>query len=152
MKWKEPVIMCAAMIALSGCNQNTQPGTEPNTDTNAAPATGAVQEEGQNSAMTHPTDAAQSKEGYLASSGQKLKEINAKLDDFAAKAGSLTGQAKVQADQSLVTLREERDKAAARLKELQQTTATAWTEVKAGFESAIEEFEKAYEDAKAGAS
>lgn len=152
MKWKTPVSLCAAIIVLSGCNQGSQPASEPNKDTNAVPPTGAVEGEQQHSAMNAPTDSAQSKEGYLASSGQKLKEINSQIDAFAAKAGTLTGEAKIHADQSLATLREQRDKAAAKLQELKQATADAWTEVKAGFESAMAKFEQAYEDAQSGAS
>ena len=158
MKTKHQILALATSIALAGCNPSEQGGGEPQTGKSdsanpplepkpeaqaapvrppAAPAPGAKE------------SATINKDQFVAAADLKLKSLEAKLADLVTKAGSLTGDAKTQANQALAALREEVSNAREKLEALKNAGAGAWTEAKAGFESVMTDLDKAYENAKA---
>jgi hypothetical protein len=91
---------------------------------------------------------AELKDEFVASMEQKLKDLDAKIDELAQKAAPYQEDAKAQAEKVLTQLREQRDKAKEKLEDLKKAGTEAWTNLKAGFESVMDELQKTYEDAK----
>lgn len=143
MKTKYQIVTFVALLALTGCNPNDNP--PPGDQPPATPGpTGAVLE----LPKTAPA-LAESKDAFIASMDQKLKDFDAQLDEMARKSADYKDEAKVQADQAMASLRDQRAKLEAQFNELKRSSADAWTEVKAGFQSALNDLEKAFQNAKA---
>lgn len=161
MKWKALFITSAAVIALAGCRPG---GSQPDTQetTNTPPPTGAMQQQPENATVMPPnadtalaadsstanSGAMEGKDGYIASCGQKLKDMEGKINELADKAAANTGEIKTQADLAVASLRQKADSAKVQLEHLKGASAEAWGDIKAGFESALADLKKAYEDAK----
>lgn len=147
MKFKYSIATLAALLVLVGCSRNDQSRNEKSPD---APVTaGNVNERHKDTAATATTNqVAENKAEYIASMDKKLKDLDAKIGELAHKAESYKDDAKVQADQALSALREQRDKAKERFEEVKKASAEVWKDVKAGFASAMDELEKAFENAK----
>lgn len=149
MKWKQTVTACAVLIAFAGCSPSEdKPGTDPNTNP-PPPGTGMLKESQAGEAVAKAVTMTESKEGYIASCGQKLKDLNAKIDQLNEKAATATGEVKTQADELVSSLRQQQEKVAERMEQLKSASAEAWSEVKAGFDAALTELEKACDDARA---
>jgi dsDNA-specific endonuclease/ATPase MutS2 len=124
--------VAATTLALMGCSNNN--------DQTGANTGGAVS--GTNSME-------QAKDDFLASMNQKMKDLDAGIDALSEKSKEYTGDAKVQADKSLAQLHEQRAALSNKYDALKQTTAAGWDEAKAGFQTAWDDLQKAYDSAKA---
>jgi len=74
----------------------------------------------------------------------KLDEYGKEIDQLQAKAEKLEGDAKAKAEQQLAALRQKRDAAAEKVKELGSSSGSAWEQLKAGIDAAMEELANAY--------
>ena len=151
MKTKNKLATCVALVALTGCNpSSSSTGEKPP----ATPApTGAVTELPKHSLNREsppvPVPAvAAAKAEFIASTEPKLKDLETKIDELAKKSANYTDGAKLQAEQALTALRDQRAKLTEKFDALKKSGTAGWTELKAGFESALNELEKAYENAK----
>lgn len=80
---------------------------------------------------------------------QKLAECDTRIAELAAKSEGYKDDAKIQADQTLASLKEQRGKLNENLEAFKQASADTWQDMKAGLTTAMDELEKAYENAKA---
>ena len=156
MKTMKQLAAFMALAVLIGCSPSSSPTGEKPPDSPAA--TGAVIELPKNNPIATlskesppvppPAAAAAEKTGFIASTEQKLKDLDTKIDELATKSAGYKDDAKAQAEQALATLREQRTKLNEQFEGLKQAGAESWKELKAGFESALNELEKAYENIK----
>ncbi|MCB2180534.1 MAG: coiled coil domain-containing protein [Desulfobulbaceae bacterium] len=77
----------------------------------------------------------------------QLKEWNAQIDLFKAKADTAKAEAKVGYYTKIEALQHKRDSAKAKLRELQAAGDEAWEDIKSGTEKAWEEVKTAFHDA-----
>ena len=77
----------------------------------------------------------------------QLKEWNAQIALFKAKAENAKADAKIDYYKTIATLEHKHDKAKTKLQELKATGDEAWEAVKAGAEKAWAEVKTAYHDA-----
>jgi len=76
----------------------------------------------------------------------KLRELGAKIDEFSAKAC----EAKEQASAKVQELKEKREHAMCRMKEVKTASGEAWSEFKGGMDKAFEELKQAWEELRGG--
>lgn len=79
----------------------------------------------------------------------KLEEIDAEIDRLKAQAKQKDADARLQAEDEIDELKQRREKASARLDELQDASEDAWDDVKSGFELAWQNLENATRSATA---
>jgi hypothetical protein len=79
---------------------------------------------------------------------QELEEYDDKLDRLTTRLEGLQAETKHELARKIRAVREKRDKAYAKLRELKSSSEEAWAEMKSGVETAMEELSKAYERAK----
>jgi DNA-binding transcriptional regulator GbsR (MarR family) len=75
----------------------------------------------------------------------RLAEYEKNIDQLQAKAEKLEGDAKAKAEQQLTQLRQKRDAAAEKLKELGSSGGNAWEQIKSGVEAALEDLGNTYQ-------
>ena len=160
MKTINKLATSVALVALTGCNPHSSTTSEKPAETRTS--TGAVIELPKNTnvatvdknlpkeAILVPPPAAVVAErtSFFISTEQKLKDFDTKIDELAKKAEGYKDDAKAQAEQALVALRDQRSKLNAQFDHLRKSSAEAWKELKMGFEAAFGDLEKAYENAK----
>jgi len=147
MKLKHQTAALAVSIVLAGCSRDDQTRNEKPPDTPVT-AENINSRHKDTAAMATTNSAAENKDEFIVSMDRKLKELDARIGELAQKAEGYKDDAKVQADQTLSALREQRDKAKEKFEEVKKSSAEAWKQVKAGFASAMDELEKAFENAK----
>jgi hypothetical protein len=118
-------------LAFAGCNNNQPTGAD---------TPGAAQ-----SVDNHLI---QDREDFIVSANQKMKDLDSGIRELSAKAESYTGDAKIQADQTLAALREQRAVLGTKYDALKQSTETGWMNARTGFQGACDDLQRAYEDAK----
>ena len=150
MKTTNQIAVFATLLALTGCSpSSTSDGGKPPA---ASGSTGAVLELPKTvAAVPAPPPVpppGEQKESFIASMEQKLKEFDAKIGELVKKTEGYKDDAKTQADQALAALREQRAKLSTQFESLKQASTDAWKELKAGFEAAFADLQKALEDAR----
>ena len=145
MKPTPTIISLAAVVLLVGCGPSEPP--QPTTD--SAPSTTELKQEVKEAATATKEYLAGSKDEFVATMNQKLAECDARIAELAAKSEGYKDDAKIQADQALASLREQRGKLNEKLEAFKQASADTWQDMKAGLATAMDELEKAYENAKA---
>ena len=145
MKLKPTMIPLAAAVLLVGCG----PSEPPQPTTESPPSATAVKEKVKEAATATKDYLAGSKDEFVATMNQKLAECDARIAELTAKSAGYKDDAKVQADQALASLKEQRGKLNEKFEAFKQASADTWQDMKAGLATAMEELEKAYESAKA---
>lgn len=155
LKIQYPIATCVLLAAVAGCGRSDQAQNEGNPGSTSA-VTREVQQAYKD--MTEATKQAatatknyvvQSKDEFVAATDKKLKELDAKINELSDKSAAYKDEAKVQADQALSSLREQRAVVSAKFEDVKKASAETWNDVKAGFDTAVTELEKAYENVKA---
>ena len=123
-------------LVANGTNSNSVSGQE-------------VKARYKDAAAATKTYLAENKDEFVATMERKLRQLDDKITTLGKKSEVYKDEAKVQADQSLETVRDQRKTVAQQFDKLKASSAEAWKEVKVGFNSAMDELEKAYENAKA---
>ena len=146
MNSKYPIMMFALLVGFVSCSRNEQTENERKLD---PPVTAReIQEKYQDAATATKDYVIENKDEFVAAMDKKLNELDAKIGELAQKSPSYKDDAKARADQALTALREQRTAVNARFEEVKKATAQSWNEVKAGFDSAMAEFDKLYESAE----
>jgi hypothetical protein len=157
MKPQYCIIAAVSLAALVGCDPGEPAAGDKKTNTSslfpepqASPThvTLAPEKLNPETPATVPPVLADSRTQFVALMDTKLKALDAKFDELNRKVGSYKDDAKVQAEQALAALREQRAKLGDQFAELKQAGADSWETTKAGFESAVGEWEKLFESAK----
>jgi hypothetical protein len=141
-------LLTGAWLTQTGCDRPGPYDREVATSrTNATVA--EVKKEVKEAVDASKSYAARGKDDFVAAMDQKLTELDAKIAELSAKAGTLKEDAKDESAKALDALRAERAQLGRKFKDLKGSSQEAWQDVKAGFESAYVEVEKAYQDVKA---
>jgi phage tail tape-measure protein len=146
MKSKYQIAALATLVLLAGCSRSDQASRETTKDT---PATATdVKERYREAAAATKSYVAENKDEFISAMDAKLKELDGKISELTKKSENLQGDAKTQAERALASLGEQRQKAKDKLEALKQAGADAWEQVKTGFQAAVEDLEKACQNAK----
>jgi Skp family chaperone for outer membrane proteins len=94
-------------------------------------------------------EAAQQKEQYEKGMEERLKKLGRKLDELNAKAAAMTEQAKIDINRRIAEAKIKQKAASAKLDELRKKSEKKWKKFTSETDAAMDEFEKAYERAKA---
>ncbi|MCG5513559.1 hypothetical protein [Ectothiorhodospira shaposhnikovii] len=87
------------------------------------------------------------REAHIEKLKARLDEWNAEIHKLEAKAQAAQADMKIQYEEQLSAMREQRDKARERMHELQDASEDAWEHMREGMESAWEHMSKAFKDA-----
>lgn len=94
-------------------------------------------------------EATQQKEQYEKGMEERLKKLGRQLDELNAKAADMTAQAKMDIDRGIAEARTKQKAASAKLEEMRKRSEKKWKKFTSETDAAMDEFEKAYERAKA---
>jgi len=98
---------------------------------------------------TASPEAAQQKVQYEKSMEERLKKLGRELDELNAKAAAMTEQAKMDINRRIAEAKTKQKAASAKLEEMRKKSEKKWKKFAAETDAAMDEFEKAYERAKA---
>lgn len=87
------------------------------------------------------------RDAYIEKMKAKIDEWSADIDKFEAKARGAKADVKIKYEEQLAAMRGEREKARAKLRELQDASEDAWERLRQGAESAWTSMAKAFKDA-----
>jgi hypothetical protein len=158
MKVQYCILAAVSLAVLVGCDSGSEPSTgEKKTNATSMfpqlqppPTAVTLTPEKRNTETPAPAPpvAADARAKYVALMDAKLETLDAKLDELSRKTESYKDDAKIQVEQALSALREQRSKLGNQFAELKSAGADSWETTKAGFESAVGEWEKMFESAK----
>jgi chromosome segregation ATPase len=148
MKPKPFLAACVAAVGLTGCAETDPPDliSQPLTNVSAR----EVRRETREAADAARQFTAENRDKLLASTEAKLKECGQKIADFEAKLASLAYDynAKAEGTKALDALREKRTQLGQQLEKLRECSEETWQDAKAAVETAAEEVDKSYDNAK----
>lgn len=108
-----------------------------------------VNKEAKEAAETVAKYTQQQKDEYLSRIEARLEEIDQQMqqlqDKMQAEAADLQAQTREEIEQSMQKLRENREKVAAKYEELKSASGSAWGDLKAGMDAALEDLNRAFE-------
>ncbi len=137
----------AVSIGLLGCEK----ANEANLD--APPATNItareLKQEARDVVVATKDYLTSNKDQFVASAEVKLKQLDARIAELGAKAETLQADAKAEGTKAVDALKEQRAKLGVKLDEVKKASQETWQDVKAGFDTAMNELEKAYDNLKA---
>jgi CHASE3 domain sensor protein len=146
MKTKHTITTLAVLALVVGCHQNEPTVNEPKPET--VTTASDVADRYKEAATTTTAYVVENKDEFVAAMDKRLAQLDTKIGELATKADAYKDDAKAQADKAVAGLRDQRNDMTAKLDELKKSSGDAWKDVKAGFASALDELEKAYENAK----
>jgi vacuolar-type H+-ATPase subunit H len=153
MKLQSSLAALLVGVIIAGCGRDNQSQSDSGTSSSAQnePKTTVkdVRQEARETVDTTKRYLADNKDEFIASAEKKLQELDARIAELNNNTASLKEDAKAEAAKLLATLNEKRSELNQQLQGLKQTAAEKWTDVKAAFETAFAELEKAYENTKA---
>jgi seryl-tRNA synthetase len=91
--------------------------------------------------------AEQQKQEYTKQIQAKMDDVSKKIDELKDKAKDAKGEALTKIEEAMAALKPKQDAAKKQLQELGSSTSAAWEQVKGGADKAVNELQKAYEDA-----
>lgn len=94
------------------------------------------------------TNSEQERNNYVRQVQKEVNELSIDIDRLATKARTTRDTAKAEFDKEIKVLGEKRVTAEQKLSELQAANAAAWTQLKSGMDSAIEDLKRAFVKAK----
>ncbi len=89
------------------------------------------------------------RDAYVQKLKAQIDDWNADISKLEAKAGQATADARIKYEQSLNSLRAERDKADEKIEQIQESSEDAWVEFQAGAEDLWGRTKAAFAAAKA---
>jgi DNA anti-recombination protein RmuC len=93
--------------------------------------------------------AAQQKAQYEKSMEERLKKLGRELDELNARAAAKTEEAKADINRGIAEARTKQKAASAKLEEMRKKSVKKWKKFASETDAAADEFEKAFERAKA---
>ena len=147
MKLKYCMTALAVSLGFLGCEKPNEANLDALSATNIT-AREVKQEVREALAATRDYVSA-NKDQFVASMEEKLKQLDEKIAELGAKAQTLQADAKTEGTKAVDALKEQRVKLGEKLEEVKKASQETWQGVKAGFDTAMTELEKAYENLKA---
>jgi outer membrane murein-binding lipoprotein Lpp len=89
------------------------------------------------------------KEEYQRALAAQMRELDVKIDELKAKAGRASDAVKAEFARDMEALDRQKAVLAQKMEAVQASSASAWNDVKAGANSAMDSVKQAYEKAKA---
>ena len=136
-----------AALALAGCGGKNASDQEPTARTNVS--TAEVKMEIREAVDTSKAYAAQGKDQFVEAMSRKLTDADQKMSELGKRIETLDAGAKAEANKVMASWREARIRLGQKFDEFKKSGLEIGQDVKAGFESAEAELEKAYENLKA---
>jgi len=133
-----------AVAVLVGCRNE-----EPASKEASSPAISAAARDVQKDIDAAKTFVAENKDQFLAVSEKQLQTVDSAISELAKKSEGYQADAKAQADKVLATLKEKRETVTKRYDDLKAASKDAWVNLKSGFNSALEDLQKALDEARA---
>ncbi len=135
-------------VLLTGCVEDDAP-ENPNAATipTSEVTSDDVAREASEAMNTAKTFAASEIDAFRNSMEANVEAVNERIDTLAARAESLTGDARAQIDEAIESLRDQRDAFMRRINEASADSADAWADLKSGLQDAWKELEQASKDA-----
>lgn len=146
MKPRYCITVLAVSVGLLGCDKSNEASLDrPATNVTAR----EVKQEVREAIAAGKEYLSSNKDQFVASAEVKLKQLDAKIAELGARAQTLQADAKAETTKAIDALSEQRAKLGDKLEAVKQASQETWQDVKAGFESALSEVEKAYDNLKA---
>lgn len=145
MKIKNSILLLTMTVLLAGCG----PSDPPTPTTESSPAATDLKTKVQEATAATKEAVTETKDQFVASLNAKVAELDRRIAELAAKSEGYKDDAKVQADQALTALKEQRARLNEKFETFKQSSANTWQDMKAGLAAAVDELEKAYDNAKA---
>ncbi len=98
--------------------------------------------------VEEPAGDAKQKEEYEKSMEERLGKLGKEMDELKAKAGTMAGQARSEANRYIADAERKRKAASRKLDEMKVESKKKWKKFSSEVSAAMDEFEKAYEKAK----
>ncbi len=136
--------MLVGLVVLPGCGEKDQTKSEPATVSGED-----VKEEVREAYDTTKAYTQEQMQRFIEQSEIKLDEYKQKIDQLQVMAENLGEDGKAKAEQQLTLLRQKRDEASEKLKELKSSGGNAWDQIKSGIDAALEDLGSAYKKAVA---
>lgn len=134
-----------AAALLTGCD----PGSQSNPSTESRPAAQDAKEKVKAAATATNDYLAAARDEFVTTMNQRLTELDARVAELVKKSEGYKDEAKAQADLTLAALKEQRAKMNEKLEAFKKTGADAWKDMKAGLATAMDDLEKACDNARA---
>lgn len=87
------------------------------------------------------------KEQYQKKAEARLKELDGQLEKMAASINATSGDARIQLEKDVETLKVKKEAARKRLGEIQEANAETWDDVKSSMDAALDDLAKGFESA-----
>jgi len=136
-------VLCMALALVSGCSREEQPREE-----SPGVTSEDVKEQAKQTYESAKLYTQEQIENFQERTKQELEECDRNLERMTARLEGLQAEAKQALEVKIRTIREKRDEAYAKFRELKSSSGEAWAELKTGVENAMDELSKAYERAK----
>lgn len=136
------IMLLASVGALTGCGDKKQSENKPETTTKQDVKNKVG--EAYDATKTYTQEQMQA---FMKQTEARLEEYEKELDKLQAKAKKLEGDAKANAAEQLKALRQKRDEAAKKLKDLSSSGGKAWEQLKSGIDGAMDDLGKSFKKA-----
>jgi hypothetical protein len=133
------VLLVAALWAFAGCGDKDQEKGKAGTVTKED-----VKKETKEAYQSAKAYTKEQIQAYKEQAEAKLAAYAKEIDQLQATAEKLSGDAKAKAEQQIAVLRQKRDAAYEKLKELNASGAGAWEQIKSGLDAALDDLINTY--------
>jgi ribosome-associated translation inhibitor RaiA len=141
------IVLAVVSVGSLGCEKSNEANLDALSATNV---TAREVKQEVREALTATRDyVSANKDQFVAATEEKLKQLDSKIAELGVKAQSLQADAKVEGTRAVDALKEQRVKLGEKLEEVKKASQETWQDVKAGFDTAMNELEKTYENLKA---
>jgi len=137
----------AVSAGLVGCEKSNEANLDALSTTNVTAR--EVKQEAREALTATKAYLSANKDQFVASAEVKLGQLDAKIAELGAKAQTLQADAKAESAKAVDALKEQRANLGEKLEEVKKASHETWQDVKAGFDTAMTELEKTYENLKA---
>lgn len=134
-------------FTFAGCDLGTKKSSENSTSPSTNVTAKDVQRDAEKSIKTTAAYSQQNKELLMKNMQAQLATMDANIEKLRLKGLNLVSDSKTKWDASMTDLDEKRKAVKAKLVEVEQSTALAWSDVEKGTQSAWEELKTAFQKA-----
>ena len=136
------LLVCMGVMVLAGCGGKEEPA-----ETKKPVTMEGVKKETGEATQTAEAYTRQQMDEYRQRVQAKLEDFDKKLDEMRAKTEKMKKEARAEMEQQMTELRKKREEAAKELEKMQSESGKAWEDIKTGLDSALDEMDKAYQQA-----
>ena len=135
------ILTVFSLLAVSTCGQKEDAKAKPDVTSQN------VKQETREALETASTYAQAQIQEYQKQLKARLEQFDRKLDKLQARAETIKAESKTKLNETVAALRQKQQTVREKLQALQSASGKAWEDAKAGMTAAMEDLEKAYEQA-----